>query len=177
MPLRRKVFPVADVPNFCAARFVILDFSRISSSKNIQKLRLSSVSFADLEKVERAGRTIIVGDSQCFWRLSSLLAQLKEDGFRPSDPALFDKNISALSAALVTQTTVAAGLTDFVTAKRCESYLAHSSCPIAESQKRELLVAHGMDSLLFNQPLLERVVSQLKGRFLDFFVGFLIDDI
>ena len=90
---------------------------------------------------------------------SSLLDQLKDDGFRPSDPALFDKNISALSAALAT---VAAGLTDFVSSKRRESYLGHASCPIAESQKHEHLVAPGTDSLLFNQPLLEKVVSQLK---------------
>ena len=91
VPLRHKVFPIADVLFFCAARFINPDFSRISSSKNIQKSRLSSISFADLEKVECVGRTIIVGDSQCFWLLSSLLAQLKEDGFRPSDPALFNK--------------------------------------------------------------------------------------
>ena len=138
------------------------DFSFISNSKNIIKSRLSSVFFADLEKIERVGRTVIAGDSQCFWLLSSLLAQLKEDGFSPSDPVLFDKNISVLSAALASQTTVAAGLTDFVTSKRQESYLAHASCPIAESQKRELLVAPGTGSLLFNQPLLEKIVSQLK---------------
>ena len=161
VPLRRKIFQVADALDFVAARFVNPDFSRISNSKNIQKSRSSSVSFADLEKIERAGRTVIAGYSQCFWLLSSLLAQLK-DGFCASDPALFDKNISALSAALASQTAVAAGLTDFVTSKRRQSYLAHASCPIAESQKRELLVAPGTDSLLFNQLLLEKVVSQLK---------------
>ena len=91
-----------------------------------------------------------------------MLAQLKEDGFCPSDPALFDKNISALSAALASQTTVAAGLTDFVTSKRRESYVAHASCSIPESQKWELLVAPGTGSLLFDQPLLEKIVSQLK---------------
>ena len=53
---------------------------------------------------------------------------------------------------------MATGLTDFVMAKRHKSYLAHSSCPIAESQKLELLVAPGTDSLLFNQSLLEKVV-------------------
>ena len=73
------------------------------------------MSLADLEKFEHAGRTIIAGDSQCFWLLSSLLAQLKEEGFCPYDPALFDKNISTLSAALALQTTVADGLTNFVT--------------------------------------------------------------
>ena len=102
------------------------------------------------------GRTVIAGDSQCFWLLSSLLAQLKEDGFRPSDPALFDKNITTLSAALASQTTVVAGLTDFITSKLRESYLAHTLCLVAESQKRELLVAPGTGSLLFQQSLLEK---------------------
>ena len=67
-----------------------------------------------------------------------------------------------MSAALVSQTTVAAGLTDFITSKRRESYLAHSTCPITESQKWELLVAPGTGSLLFQQPLLEKIVSQMK---------------
>ena len=36
------------------------------------------------------------------------------------------------------------------------------ACPIAESVKRDLLVAPGTDNLLFNQPLLEKVVSTIK---------------
>ena len=75
------------------------------------------MSLADLEKIERAGRTVIAGDSQCFSLLSSLLTQFEKDGFRPSDPALFVQNISALSPALASQTMVASGLTDFVTSK------------------------------------------------------------
>ena len=57
---------------------------------------------------------------------------------------------------------MAAGVTDFVTSKCRESYLAHAACPIAESVKRDLLVAPGTDSFLFDQPLLEKVVSQMK---------------
>ena len=57
---------------------------------------------------------------------------------------------------------MAAGVADFISSKRRESYLAHASCPIAESQKRELLVAPGTGSLLFDQPLLEKIVSQMK---------------
>ena len=90
------------------------------------------------------------------------MAQLKDDGYRPSDPALFDKNILSLSAALASQTMMAAGVTDFVASKRRKSYLAHATCPIAESVKRDLLVAPGTDSFLFNQPLLEKVVSNMK---------------
>ena len=57
---------------------------------------------------------------------------------------------------------MAAGVTDFVASKRRESYLAHAACPIAESVKRDLLVAPGTDSFLFDQPLLEKVVSNMK---------------
>ena len=87
------------------------------------------------------------------------MAQLRDDGYRPSDLALFDQNISSLSAALASQTMMAA---DFVSAKRCESYLAHAACPIAESVKQDLLVAPGTDSFLFDQLLHEKVVSHMK---------------
>ena len=43
VPLRRKVFFVGDDQDFCNARFV------------------------NLEKIESATRTVLVGDSQCFW--------------------------------------------------------------------------------------------------------------
>ena len=87
---------MGDDQDFCNARFVNSDFARISNSKTILKTRLSSVTLSDLEKIECAARTVLAGDSQCFWLLSSLLVQLKEDGYRPSDPALFNKNISTL---------------------------------------------------------------------------------
>ena len=156
------MFYVGDDPDYCSARFLNPDFSRISKSKNILKTWTSSVTLADLEKLDRGSRTILAGDSQCFWLLSSLLAQLKDDGYKPSDPALFDKNISSLSAALASQTTMAAGISDFVTSKCRESYLARASCPIAESVKRDLLISTGMASFLFDQPLLEKVVTVMK---------------
>ena len=162
VPLRRKMFFVGDKPDFCEARFVNPYFARMSKHKNILRTRTSSVNVADLERIERSSRTILAGDSQCFWLLSSLLAQLKDDGYRPSDPALFDKNISSLSTALASQTMMAAGVTDFIALKRRESYLAYVACPIVESVKRDLLVATGTDSFLFDQPLLEKVVTHMK---------------
>ena len=75
---------------------------------------------------------------------------------------MFDKNISALSAALASQTTMAAGISDFIASKRRESYLVHASCLIAESIKRDLLVSPGSASFLFDQPLLEKVVASVK---------------
>ena len=162
VPLKRKMFYVGDEPDYCSARSLNPDFSRMSKTKNIVKTRSSSVTLADLEKLDRGSCTILAGDSQCFWLLSSLLTQLKDDGYKPSDPVFFDKNISALSAALASQTTMAAGVSDFVASKRRESYLAHASCPIAESVKRDLLVSPGTSAFLFDRPLLEKVVTAMK---------------
>ena len=106
-------------------------------------------------------RTLVAGQSQSYWLLSALLSQLKQDGFQPSDTSLFDK-ISALSVLFATQTSLCAGLTDFIMAKRPESFLAHVSFPVSEPQKRELLVSPGSDAFLFDQPLLEKVSGQMK---------------
>ena len=162
VPLRRLMFHVGDQPDYCSAKFLNPDFSRISKHKTILKSRSSSDSLSDLERLDLASCTILAGESQSFWLLSSLLAQLRNEGYKPADPALFDKNISTLSAALASQTTLSAGLSDFITSKRRESYLAHTSCPIVESVKSDLLVAPGSNSLLFNQRLLEKVVSTVK---------------
>ena len=40
--------------------------------------------------------------------------------------------------------------------------MAHTDCLIAEWVKRDLLVAPGADSFWFDQPLLEKVVSNMK---------------
>ena len=162
VPLKRKMFYVGDEPDYYSARYLNPDFSRISKTKNIVKTHASSVNLADFEKLDSGSRAILARDSQCFWLLSSLLAQLKDDGYKPADPAMFDKNISALSAALASQTTMAAGISDFVASKRRESYLAHTSCPMAESVKRDLFISPGTSSFLFDQPLLEKVVTAMK---------------
>ena len=71
VPLRRRTFHVGDQPDYCTARFLNLDFSRISKQKTIFKSRSSSISLSDLEKLDRASRSILAGESQSFWLLSS----------------------------------------------------------------------------------------------------------
>ena len=162
LPVRRRAFSIGDDADFCKQRFLNSDFSRICRSKSVSKSRMASVTLADLERLDRMARMILAGDSQCFWFLSALLAQLKEDGYQPSNPTLFDKSISSLSAALAAQTGVAANMSEYITSKRRESYLSHASFTLPDSLKRELLVALGTDSLLFNQPLLSTAIENMK---------------
>ena len=162
LPSRRRAFSIGDEPDFCRQQFINSDFARICRSISVAKSRKASVSLADLERLDRVSRMILAGDSQCYWFLSALLVQLKEDGYQPSNPSLFDKSISSLSSALATQTNVTSCLSEFITAKRRESYLSHSSFTLPESLKRDLLVAPGTDSLLFNQPLLSSAIENMK---------------
>ena len=162
LPYRGKAFSIGDEPDFCKQRYLNSDFSRICRSKSVPKSRMASVSLSDLERLDRVARMVIAGDSQCYWFLSALLTQLKEDGYTPSNPVRFDKSISSLSATLATQTGVASRLSEFITSKCRESYISQASFTLPESLKRELLVAPGTDSLLFNQPLPSMAIENIK---------------
>ena len=105
---------------------------------------------------------VVGGFSQPYWLLSSLLSQLKQDGYKPSEPSLFDKTISSLSASMALQTSLVSGITDFVVSKRKESFLSHVSVPLSAPQKRVLLVASGSGDFLFDQSLLEKTTGQVK---------------
>ena len=61
---------------------------------------------------------------------------------------LFSVKASPLSAALAAQTSVAANMSEYITTKQRESYLAHALFTLLDGLKRELLVAPGMDSQL-----------------------------
>ena len=162
LPSRRRAVSIGDDPDFCKQCFLNSDFARICRSRSVSKSHMGSVSLADLEHLDRVARMILAGDSQCYWFLSALLVQLKEDGYQPSNPSLYDKSISSLSSTLATRTNASACLSEFVTTKRRESYLSHSSITLPESLKRDLLVALGTDSLLFNQPLLSAAIGNMK---------------
>ena len=85
IPLRRHVFPVADDPDYAAPRWLNPDFAHLTQNKSISKSRAGTVSFLDMERLERTFCTVVGGFSQEYWLLS-LLSQLKQDGYRPSDP-------------------------------------------------------------------------------------------
>ena len=162
IPLRRCVFPVADEQDYATPKWLNPDFARVTRNKSISKSRAGTVSFSDMERLERTSRTIVGGFSQEYWLLSSLLSQLKQDGYRPLDPVLFDKTIQSLSASMALQTSLASGMTDFVVSKRRDSFLSHVSVPMSAPQKRELQVASATGDFLFNQELLEKTSEQVK---------------
>ena len=134
IPLRRRTFPVADDPDYAAPRWFNPDFARLARNKSIAKSRAGTVSFSDMERLGRISRTVVGRFPQSYWLLSSLLSQLKQDGYRPSEPALFDKMIQSLSSSMALQTSLVSGMTDFLVTKRRESFLSH----VAAGLRREL---------------------------------------
>ena len=99
--------------------------------------------------------------SSSLWLMSGILAMLKRDRFQPSDPALFNSALSSVSAALSRQACTAAAGSGFLRAKRRESFLANTTLPVPESQKRSLTTTPGSSSGLFDSELLSEVVSQV----------------
>ena len=66
LPFKRKATPVGDRPDFCLARYVNIDFSRISRQTKILRSRALSMTLSDLETLDQASQSLIAGQSQSF---------------------------------------------------------------------------------------------------------------
>ena len=122
--------------------------------------RWGSVSFSEMERMERLFRSQLEMTSSSLWLMSGILAMLKRDGFQPSDPTLFNTALSSVSVPLSQQARSSSAGTSFVRAKRRESLLMHTSIPVPEAQRRSLTVAPG--SGLFSEDILSEVVAQVQ---------------
>ena len=80
----------------------------------------------DLMPLEHSFRAQSESLSYAMWVLSSLLGFIRIQGFTPSDPALFNQLVTALSKSLAPQAHVAASHTAYFCHKRREFYLSPS---------------------------------------------------
>ena len=160
-PLSRVIparnYALADDAVFASSQPVNSAFAQLAGSR-----RWGSVTFSDMERLERLFQGQLEVTSSSLWLMSGILAMLKRDHFQPSDPALFNSALSSVSAALSRQARTAAAGSGFLRAKRRESLLAHTSLPVPESQKCSLTTTPGSSSGLFDAELLSEVVSQVQ---------------
>ena len=159
-PLSR-VIPARAHAIFTSSQPVNSAFSQLVGSRSLGARRWGSITFSEMERLERLFQGQLEVTSSSLWLMSGILAMLKRDGFQPSDPALFNSALSAVSATLSRQARTASAGSTFVRAKRRESLLAHTTLPVPESQKRDLTVAPGSSSGLFDSELLSQVVAQV----------------
>ena len=162
LPHEIRRYAVADQPLFTAPLPVSPSFSRLAGVAAVGCKRWGSVTFAEMERLERFFRCQLEATSSSIWRMSGILAMLKRDGFNPSTPGLFDTAIASVSASLAFQARLAASGSAFLCSKRRESLLALWTALIPEPQKRALVVTTGSVSGLFDEPLLDSMAAQVK---------------
>ena len=153
---------VADMPLYASSLAVNPSFSQLAGSKTVGSKRWGSVSFAEMEKLERLFRQQLQLTSKSLWLLSGILAMLKRDGFQPADPTLFNTALASASATLSLQERTSASGSSFIRAKHHDSLLTHTEIPVPETQRRSLTVSRGSESLLFDEGILNVVVSQVQ---------------
>ena len=147
---------VADLPYYASSLAVNPSFSQLAGSK-----RWGSISFAEMEKLERLFRAQLEMTSKSLWLMSGILAMLKSDGFQPADPTLFNAALASASATLSQTARSSAAGSTFVRAKCRDSLLAHTEIPVPEPQRRSLTVSPGSEPLLFDEEIRGVVVSQV----------------
>ena len=153
---------VADLPYYASSLAVNPSFSQLTGAKAVGSKRWGSISFSEMEKLERLFRSQLEMTSKSLWLMSGILAMLKRDGFQPADPTLFNVALASASATLSQQARSSAAGSTFVRVKRHDSLLAHTEIPVPEIQRRALTVSPGSESLLFDEEILGVVVSQVQ---------------
>ena len=98
--------------------------------------------------------------SYALWVLSGLLGFVRVQGFSPSDPALFNQLVTALSKSLAHQASVTASQISYICAKSREFYLSHLPAYFSDSTKCSLLESPVVfaDSL-FAEPDIARLLD------------------
>ena len=160
--IRSRQYALADDPVFASSNPVNPSFAQLAGARAVGSRRWGSITFSEMERLERLFQNQLEVTSSSLWLMSGILAMLKRDDFQPSDPTLFNSALSSVSAAVSRQACTAAAGSGFIRAKRRESLLAHTTLPVPESQRRSLTVTPGSSSGLFNEDLLVEVVSQVQ---------------
>ena len=153
---------VADLPNYASSLAVNPSFSQLAGAKAVGSKRWGSISFSEMEKLERVFRSQLEMTSKSLWLLFGMLTMLKRDGFQPTDPTLFNAALASASATLSQQAHSSASCSTFMRAKRRDSFLAHTAIPVPETQRRSLTESPGSETLLFDVEMLGVVVSQVQ---------------
>ena len=89
IPARARTYALADDAVFASSQPVNSAFAQLAGSRALGSRRWGSVTFSDMERLERLFQGQLEVTSSSLWLMSGILAMLKRDHFQPSDPALF----------------------------------------------------------------------------------------
>ena len=130
IPTRSRRYAIADDPLFTSSHPVNPSFAQLTGARAVTLKRWGSISYSEMERMERLFRTQLEMTSSSLWLMSGILAMLKRDGFQPYDPMLFNAALSSVSASLSQQARTAPAGSSFLRAKRRESLLSHTAIPV-----------------------------------------------
>ena len=121
--------------------------------------RSLSLSFDETAKVESLAKGLLDSQSMSFWRFSALLHWLKELGFVPPDPALFEQLVQSLSLSFVGAASSSAVLATYFQAKHREGVLSHFPLHVGLHFRRDLASSSFSGPDLFDEEVLARIIA------------------
>ena len=128
----------------------------VSSNKN------TNMSFGECAKVEAVANQGFEAQSMAFWVFNGILVWLKQEGFKPGDPQMFEELIQAFSLSMVNSTSAFANLATFLQAKRRESILKHFPGHVGEHHRAQLLASDYSGDLPFEDDVLKKVLAESR---------------
>ena len=94
IPARPRAYAMADDAIFTSSQPVNSAFAQLVGSRALGSRRWGSITFFEMERLERLFQGQLEVTSSSLWLMSGILAMLKRDGFQPSDLALFNSALS-----------------------------------------------------------------------------------
>ena len=102
IPARACTYALADDAVFASSQPVNSAFAQLAGSRALGSRHWGSLTFSDMERLERLFQGQLEVTSSSLWLLPGFLAMLKLDRFQPSDLALFNTALSSVFCCLVT---------------------------------------------------------------------------
>ena len=98
IPARSRRYALADDLLFASSHPVNPSFAQLAGARAIGSRRWGSITYSEMERLERLFQNQLEVTSSSLWLMSGILAMLKRDNFQPSDPTLFNAALSSVSA-------------------------------------------------------------------------------
>ena len=111
---RSRKYVVADDLLHASSLPVNPSFAQLAGARAVGSKRWGSITFSEMERLERVFRSQLEVTFSSLWLMSGILAMLKRDGFQPSDPTLFNAALSSVSAVMSQQACSAAAGSTFL---------------------------------------------------------------
>ena len=160
LPPRRRVYSASGSPELSKPSILNPSLPRLVGSVSTNKS--AGFTLFEAAKLEGVAKHAIETQSVAFWAFNSIMQWLKEEGFTPVEPFIFDELIQSFSLSMVNSTSALASLATFLKAKRREAILSHFPANVGKHFRTQLQASSFKGELLFDESVLQRVLSESR---------------